>query len=238
MSNISRRIANMSPVKLALTVEQMRSKVAGLELLDVEPIAIIGMACRFPGGVRDTESFWQLLRNGVDAVTEVPPDRWDVDAYYDPDPDAPGKMNTRWGGFIDEVDQFDAHFFNISPREAARMDPQQRLLLEVTWEALESAGQGLEKLSGSPTGVFVGICGYDYSFLQFQSGKGTDPYYITGNIFSAAAGRLSYVLGIQGPCMAIDTACSSSLVTAHLACKSLRSSECDMALAAGVNLVL
>jgi acyl transferase domain-containing protein/acyl carrier protein len=237
-NNISRRIANMSPVKLALAAEQMRSKVAGIELLNVEPIAIIGMACRFPGGVRNTESFWQLLRNGVDAVTEVPPDRWDVDAYYDPDPDAPGKMNTKWGGFIDEVDQFDAHFFNISPREAARMDPQQRLLLEVTWEALESAGQGLEKLSGSPTGVFVGICGYDYSFLQFQSGKGTDPYYITGNIFSAAAGRLSYVLGIQGPCMAIDTACSSSLVTAHLACKSLRSAECDMALAAGVNLVL
>jgi acyl transferase domain-containing protein/NADPH:quinone reductase-like Zn-dependent oxidoreductase/SAM-dependent methyltransferase/acyl carrier protein len=204
-----------------------------------EPIAIIGASCRIPGGGDDLERFWQLLLDGVDAVTEVPPDRWDIDAYYDPDPDAPGKMSTRWGGFLKEVDLFDAQFFSISPREATSMDPQQRLLLEVTWEALEHAGQAPDQLLGSSTGVFVGISSYDYYHLQRRAGEaGIDAYSGSGVTFSVAAGRLAYVLGLQGPTIAIDTACSSSLVTVHLACQSLRNGECNLALAGGVNLIL
>lgn len=202
-----------------------------------DPIAVIGMACRFPGRAYDPASFWSLLRDGVDAITEVPPERWDVDALYDPDPDAPGKMYTRWGGFIDDVDRFDAEFFGISPREAKVMDPQQRLLLEVSWEALEDAGLVRSQVMGSTTGVFVGICFDDYGRLLAGTGR-VDAYTGTGNAFSVAAGRLSYTLGLQGPAIALDTACSSSLVSAHIACQSLRSGECDMALVGGVNLML
>jgi acyl transferase domain-containing protein/acyl carrier protein/SAM-dependent methyltransferase len=204
-----------------------------------EPIAIIGMGCRIPGGANDPAAFWNLLRNGVDAISEVPAERWDVDAYYDPDPDAPGKMSTRWGGFLGDVDLFDAPFFGITPREAVSMDPQQRLLLEVSWEALERAGQPPDRLQGSQTGVFIGISCYDYYHLARRLGDtGIDAYSSTGMTFSVAAGRLAYVLGLQGPTMAIDTACSSSLVTIHLACQSLRDGESDLALAGGVNLIL
>lgn len=207
-----------------------------------EPIAIIGMGCRFPGA-DNPQAFWQLLHDGVDAIREVPPSRWDIDAYFDPDPDVPGKMYTRYSGFIDQVDQFDPQFFNISPREALSLDPQQRLLLEVTWEALEHANLVPEELYGSPTGVYVGISNTDYvssalAQLRTDIVERIDAYYGTGNAFSAAAGRLSFLLRLTGPNIAIDTACSSSLVALHLACQSLKLGECNLALAAGVNLIL
>ena len=186
------------------------------------------------------DNFWQLLRDGVDAVTEVPANRWDIEALYDPDPDAPGKMSTRWGSFLEDVEKFDADFFGISPREAVTMDPQQRLLMVTAWEALENAGESPERLMGSSTGVFVGISSSDYWQLQIQrcATEDIDAYFATGTIHSVASGRLSYFLGLQGPSIALDTACSSSLVAVHLACQSLRAGECHLALAGGVNLIL
>ncbi|MCC6498806.1 MAG: amino acid adenylation domain-containing protein [Anaerolineales bacterium] len=201
-----------------------------------EPIAILGLSCRFPQA-DSPQAFWELLRNGVDAVTEVPPDRWDVDQFHADEP-ARGKTLTRFGGFLDNVDLFDPAFFGISPREAARMDPQQRLLLEVSWEALENAFIPPTSLAGTRTGVFVGISSYDYSRLQFDDPEMIDAYAGTGNAHSIAANRLSYVFDLRGPSMAVDTACSSSLVSVHLACQSLRSGESDLALAGGVNLIL
>jgi len=202
-----------------------------------EPIAIIGIGCRFPGA-HGPEAFWQLLREGVDAITEVPAERFNLHAFYDPDPTIPGKMNTRWGGFLDQVDQFDPHFFGISPREALRMDPQQRLLLEVTWEALEDAGQAPERLTGTRTGVFIGISTNDYGRIQFSDLSCIDAYAGTGNAMSIAANRISYLFDFRGPSIAIDTACSSSLVAVHLACGSLWNGESNLALAGGVNLIL
>jgi len=201
-----------------------------------EPIAIIGLSCRFPKAP-NLGAFWELLRGGVDAISEVPPDRWDVEALHSENPD-PGKVITRFGGFLDNVDLFDPGFFGISPREAARMDPQQRLLLEVSWEALENAYIPPQTLAGTRTGVFVGISSYDYSRLQFNDPERIDAYAGTGNAHSIAANRLSYIFDFRGPSMAIDTACSSSLVAAHLACQSLRTGESDLALAGGVNLIL
>jgi Polyketide synthase modules and related proteins len=205
--------------------------------LDSEPIAIIGLGCRFPRA-EDPEAFWHLLRDGVDAITEVPTDRWDVNAFYDLNPVTPGKMNTRWGGFLEHVDLFDPYFFGISPREAGSMDPQQRLVLEVSWEALENAGQAAEKLAGSQVGVFIGISTNDYSQRQFSDPAAIDAYAGTGNALSIAANRLSYLLDLRGPSLAVDTACSSSLVAVHYADQSLRSGECSLALAGGVNLML
>jgi len=202
-----------------------------------EPIAIIGIGCRFPGA-HGPEAFWQLLREGVDAITEVPAARFTLDAFYDPDPATPGKINTRWGGFLDQVDQFDPHFFGISPREALRMDPQQRLLLEATWEALEDAGQVPDRLTGTRTGVFIGISTNDYSRIQFSDLSCIDAYAGTGNAMSIAANRISYLFDFRGPSIAIDTACSSSLVAIHLACCSLQNGESTLALAGGVNLIL
>ena len=204
-----------------------------------EEIAIIGLGCRFPGA-KDPESFWQLLRDGIDAITEVPAERWDVDTLYDFDSAKSEKMNTRWGGFLEQVDQFDPHFFGISPREAELIDPQQRLLLEVAWEALENAGQSPDRLAGSQTGVFIGICSSDYSRLQVMDDDFTriNPYVATGNAFSIAANRLSYLLDLRGPSLAVDTACSSSLTAVHLACQSLSNGECNLALVGGVNLIL
>ncbi len=202
-----------------------------------EPIAIIGLSCRFPKAP-NPKAFWEMLRNGVDAISEVPPDRWNVDAFYSPDQAVPGKTTSRWGGFLDEVDSFDPHFFGISPREAARMDPQQRLLLEVSWEALENAFVLPRSLAGSRTGVFIGISNFDYSRLQFDDPDRIDAYAGTGNAHSIAANRISYLFDLRGPSMAVDTACSSSLVAAHLACQSLRNNESDLALAGGVNLIL
>ncbi|HXA48686.1 MAG TPA: beta-ketoacyl synthase N-terminal-like domain-containing protein, partial [Candidatus Acidoferrum sp.] len=237
MSDVDQRLSRLSPLRLALMAQELRSQRA---LVNAEPIAIIGMGCRFPGGADSPAALWRMLHDGVDFIREVPPERWDVNAFYDPDPDAPGKMYCKDGAFLSGIDQFDADFFGISPREAASMDPQQRLLLEVSWEALEHAGQSPERLAGSSTGVFVGINASDYLLLQMgwgDPGRFND-YTGMGNSHSVAVGRLSYLMGLRGPSMAVDTACSSSLLAVHLACQSLRNEECDLALAGGVNLVL
>ncbi len=232
----------LSPLKRALlAIQDLTAKLEAAKRAKHEPIAIVGMACRFPGGANDPASYWRLLREGCHAVGEVPADRWDVDAYFDPDPDAPGKTYTRMGGFLDRpIDRFDARFFGITPREAPGMDPQQRLLLELAWESLENAGLAPDKLQGSPTGVFVGISATDFGMLD--RGRDLvaqiDPYSATGSAFSVAAGRISHLLGLRGPTLALDTACSSSLVAVHLACESLRAGRSSMALAGGVNLML
>ena len=205
--------------------------------LHAQPVAIIGIGCRFPGA-SNPDAFWKLLCDGTDAITEVPAQRFDLDSCYDSDPTVPGKINTRWGGFVDDVDRFDAHFFGISPREAARMDPQQRLLLEVTWEALEDAGLVPDRLTGTRTCVFVGISNNDYGSIHFNDLTRIDAYAGTGNALSIAANRISYLFDLRGPSIAVDTACSSSLVAVHLACNSLRNGESTLAIAAGVNLIL
>ena len=204
----------------------------------IHDVAIIGFGCRFPGGANSAESFWSLLENAGEGISDIPKDRWDIDDYYDANPDAAGKMYCRKGGFIDGIDLFDATLFEISPREANHMDPQQRLLLETTWEAFENAGVAPEKIKESQTGVFVGITSTEYGNRLTADVNQIDPYSITGNTSNTAAGRLSYFYGLHGPAMAVDTACSSSLVAVHLACQSLRSGESRMALAAGVNLIL
>nr|AQW44893.1 polyketide synthase [Corallococcus coralloides] len=238
MTTFAEKIAQYSPKRLALLALELKSKLDALEGARSEPVAIIGMACRFPGGATDPESFWRLLRDGVDAVTEVPPSRWTQEEAARLGPEAREKPGARWGAFLDEVDRFDAEFFGISPREAHRMDPQQRLLLEVAWEALENAGQDASKLVGSRTGVFAGVYNDDYAKLELGTPSDQDASSVTGTINSVVAGRLSYLLDLQGPCMVIDTACSSSLVALHLACQSLRDGECSLALAGGVNLIL
>ena len=203
-----------------------------------EPIAIIAVSCRFPGA-GDPEAYWDLLSGGVDAIREIPEDRFDVDEFYDADPSAPGKIYTRSGGFLDSVDTFDPEFFGISPREAVWMDPQQRLMLEVSWEALERAGYAPAALRGSRTGVFVGVGANEYSHLL--SGDSLDklePQFITGNALNAIAGRVAFTFGLEGPAMAVDTACSSSLVALHQASQALHAGDCDMALAGGVNVLL
>ncbi len=202
-----------------------------------DPIAVIGIGCRFPGAGTGPMAFRDSLMGRRNAVTEVPASRWDIDAWYDSDPGKQNRMNSRFGAFLEEVDLFDSGFFGISPREAAVMDPQQRLLLETTWHALEDAGQLPQQLSGSQAGVFIGMSTQDYVDLLNQAGS-MDNFRATGNSASVSAGRISYFLGLQGPSMAVDTACSSSLVAVHLACQSLRAGECGLALAGGVNLVL
>ena len=230
---------SMTPVKRALLeIRDLRARLAAAEAARVEPIAIVGMGLRFPGGANDAASFARLLWNGVDTIAEIPGERWSLDALYAADADEPGKMITRRGAFIDHVDQFDADFFGISPREAASMDPQQRILLEVAWEALEDAGLAPSRLTGSNGGVYLGICNSDYGRALFARPDMLDVYASTGNAYSVAAGRLSYFLGWHGPSMAVDTACSSSLVALHLACQALRLRECNLALAGGINLVL
>ncbi|MEU5220617.1 type I polyketide synthase, partial [Streptomyces sp. NPDC020807] len=201
------------------------------------PIAVVGMGCRFPGA-DGPDAYWKLLSEGRDAVTEVPADRWDIDAFYDPDPDAPGKMSTRHGGFVDGLTRFDASLFGISAREAASIDPQQRMLLEVSWEAFEHAGMPVKSLPAR-TGVFVGISNVDYREAMVSGGaQALDGYFSSGSTTSTASGRLSYFLGLTGPSLSVDTACSSSAVSVHLAVMNLRSGACDMALAGGVNQIV
>ena len=238
MSTGAVKAGGMSAVKLALMARRLRAEGAGLDVLTAEPIAVVGMGCRFPGGANSPAEFWQLLERGVDAISLVPAARWSADALYDPDPAAPGKMTTRWGGFLDQVDRFDAGAFGISPREAARMDPQQRLLLEVAYEALEDAGQPPDALSGSRAGVFVGSYNDDYAHLQWSQRDQIDAYTSTGTAQGITANRLSFLLNLRGPSLTVDTACSSSLVAVHLACQSLRAQECDVALTGGVSLIL
>ncbi|WP_435590270.1 SDR family NAD(P)-dependent oxidoreductase [Nocardia sp. bgisy118] len=199
-------------------------------------IAIVGIGCRFPGADGPKE-FWDLLRAGVDAITEVPADRWDAAALYDPDPDAPGRMTTKWGGFLDDVEHFDAGFFGIAAKEATRMDPQQRLLLEVAWHAIEDAGIGPSRLAGTSTGVFLGASSYDHGGAILAPGTEVSATDGTGSALSIVANRLSYCLNLAGASMVVDTACSSSLVAVHLACQSLRAGESEVALAGGVNII-
>ncbi|MDZ8184145.1 MAG: beta-ketoacyl synthase N-terminal-like domain-containing protein [Nostoc sp. ChiSLP02] len=238
----SEQANSLSPIKRALmALEKMQSQLDAVEYAKKEPIAIVGMGCRFPGGADNPEAFWQLLRDGVDAITDIPPERWDTAAYYDPNPDTPGKIYTRKGGCLThQLDSFDPQFFGISATEAKSLDPQQRLLLEVAWEALENANQPPEQLFNSLTGVFLGICSNDYNNMIWQTGGATavDAFCATGNALSVAAGRLSYFLGLKGPSLAVDTACSSSLVALHLACQHLRNQECHLALVGGVHLLL
>ncbi|MBU0485485.1 MAG: type I polyketide synthase [Proteobacteria bacterium] len=226
--------------QLLAGLQAARARIEDLELQRSEPIAIVGMGCRFPGSALNPQAFWQLLRDGQEAIAEVPKDRWDIDAFYDSDPEAAGKMYCRRGGFLRNVDLFDPSLFRISRKEAISMDPQQRLLLEVAWEALEDAGCAPTSLRGSAAGVFVGISTFDYlgRRLGQHDYQAIDPYFASGGVLSVAAGRLSYTLGLTGPSMAVDTACSSSLVAVHLACQSLRNRECTMALAGGVNVIL
>ncbi len=221
-----------------LTIKELKAKLKAAEQIKQEPIAVIGMSCRFPGA-DDPEKFWQLLRDGVDASREIPMDRWDVDAYYSADPEAPGKMYVRRMSLLDQVDGFDAGFFGIAPREAISLDPRQRLLLEVTWEALENAGIAPDTLKESLTGTYVGVDETlgEYALIGLERMQ-SDPYMGTGNGISFPSGRLSYTLGLQGPSMSIATACSSSLVAIHVACQNLIMRECDLALASGVHLNL
>lgn len=224
----------------AIELRLLREELEMRDAEEHEPIAIIGMSCRLPGGVDNPQEFWSLLVQGKDAICEVPSERWDVNQFYDPDPEASGKMYTRHGGFIDDVDLFDPHFFGISPREAKLLDPQQRLLLECTYHAFEDAGIPVHTLQESNTGVYVGLSLDDYAQRSVRSGDNRliDPHSALGSQRAIAAGRLAYTFGLQGPVMQIDTTCSSSLVSVHLACQAIQRQEADLALVGGVNLML
>ncbi len=204
-----------------------------------EPIAITGIGCRFPGNADGPEAFWQMLCRRVDAITEVPADRWNIRSFYDPEPGLPGKTYSKWGGFINDIDKFDAGFFGISPREAALMDPQQRLLLEACYEALEDGGTAPGNIAGSRTGVFVGVSTTDYQYMQtaHDDQSAVEVHSTTGSVMSIVANRISYCFNLTGPSIALDTACSSSLTAVHLACQSIWSQESGMALAGGVNAI-
>lgn len=233
-------IPELSPLKRAfLALEEAEARAKRLEDAARAPIAIIGQGCRIPGA-DSPEAFWQLLDSGTDATRPIPADRWDHDKYYTTDPDQPGGIATDRGGFLGQVDRFDANLFGIAPREARSMDPQQRLFLETAWEALENAGLAPDSLSGTRTGVFCGVTGSDYAYMQLatQDPEALDAHFTSGIAHSIVSGRLSYLLGLQGPSITIDTACSSSLVAVHQAVQSLRRGETRMALAGGVNTIL
>ena len=235
------KIQQLSPLQRATFA--LKKLDAKLNRILYEPIAIVGMGCSFPGGANTPEKFWELLHSGTSACEEIPAGRWDINSYYNPEREAPGKIVTRYGHFISEVDRFDPGFFGISPREAIAMDPQHRLLLEVSWQALERAGQKVERLSSDPVGVFVGSDAHDYEqlmkeHLDQEPNSPLTTYTYTGNSPSSAAGRLAYTFGFTGPTATIDTACSSSLVAIHQACNSIRLGECKMAIAGGVKLHL
>jgi polyketide synthase 5 len=202
------------------------------------PVAVIGMACRLPGGIGSPEQLWDALLRGDDLVTEVPPDRWDNDEYYDPEPGVPNRTASKWGAFLDDVAGFDAEFFGLSEREATALDPQHRLLLETSWEAMEHSGLPREAVTDSLTGVFMGLTHYDYQLVSTNSDAMEGPYGFSGNTFSMAAGRIAYSLGLHGPALAVDSACSSGLLAVHMGCRSLNDGESDLALAGGAYVML
>ncbi len=204
----------------------------------VTPIAVVGMACRLPGGIDSPHKLWEALLEGADLVTEIPADRWDADDLYDPEPGVPGRSVSKWGAFVDDVTGFDPEFFGINEREATAMDPQHRVLLETCWEATEQAGFKPSALAGTSTGVFIGMSHDDYAMVTSDAGAFDQAYAFTGNPYSMASGRISHALGLHGPALTTDTACSSSLVAVHQACRSLHEGESDMALAGGVMLML
>ena len=199
------------------------------------PIAVIGMACRLPGGIDSPEQLWEALLRGDDLVTEIPPDRWDADEYYDPQPGVPGRSVCKWGAFLDDVAGFDPEFFGITEQEATAMDPQHRLLLETSWEAMEHGGLTRNTLSDSRTGVFMGLMHDDYQFVHAEANALEGPYGYMGNSFAMGSGRIAYTMGLHGPAMTVDTACSSGLAAVHLACRSLHDGESDIALAGGAD---
>ena len=223
----------LSATKLALAGRALWEQDGALRV--AEPIAIIGIGMRFPGGITDPDSLWQALLEGRDLITEVPPDRWDNTELYHPDPATPGRVSTKWGGFLDDIRVFDAAYFDITGREAERMDPQQRIALEVTCEAIERAGIPLSSLRGSATGVYFSSYHNDYTQLQYADRPTVSGRTLTGSLHSIIPNRISYSLGLRGPSMTIDSACSSSLLSCHLACQALRNRECELAVAGGVN---
>lgn len=236
MGQQSKHLNHLPPLQRAVVaMKEMRTKIDKLENAQSQSIAIVNMGCRFPGNANTPETFWRNLKTGLDCVTPIPENRWPIQNYYDPNKSQPGKMYIREGGFLSDIDQFDPHFFNISPKEAECIDPQQRLFLEICYETLEKSGYATQH---DNTGVFVGITTNDYAQKLNQNPDYLNAYFVTGNPLNAVAGRISYALGLSGPSMAIDTACSSSLVAVHLACQSLRSGDCNMALAGGVNIIL
>ena len=239
MSSFLDRISKLPFNKLALLAAELQEKLEAEQSAARQPVAIIGVGCRLPGGGDSVETFAEMLAKGTDAIEEVETFRWDAKSLYDPDPDALGKTSSRWGGFLKNIDLFDPGFFGIAPREAQRLDPQHRMLLETSWEALERACIAPSGLTGTNTGVFIGLSNNDYgAMLLSMPDDSIDAYTASGAAHSVAAGRLSYFYGLKGPSMAIDTACSSSGVAIHLASRSLRHRECDLALAGGVNLLL